>query len=113
MKIKPGIKIGEYRAAYNVFDNCAYMATFATVFNKLPMKKSTKALLYNFLGFAPIFIIMYYLAQEFTGLGSFMKPLAAFVVTTILAPKFQAGKVHGEEKLFMRWMFIKGVKEIK
>ena len=77
------------------------------------MNKSTKALLYNFLGFTPIFLLVFYLAQEFTGLTGLMQGIAAFLVTIILAPKFQAGKVYGEEKLFMRWLFFKGVKEIK
>lgn len=77
------------------------------------MKKSTKALLYNFLGFAPIFILVMFLAGQFTGLTGFMQSIASFLVTMILAPKFQAAKVHGEEKLFMSWLFIKGVKEVK
>ncbi|WP_116788869.1 hypothetical protein [Flavobacterium psychrotrophum] len=77
------------------------------------MKKSTKALLYNFLGFAPVFMLFYYIIGEFTNLSGWMVPLTAFVVTTIIAPKFQAGKIQGEEKIFMRWLFIKGVKEIK
>lgn len=78
------------------------------------MKKSHKALLYNFLGFAPIFLILYYLVEEFTGLSSFMLPLTAFVVTTLVSPRFQAGRIQGgEEKIFMRWLFLKGVKEVK
>jgi hypothetical protein len=42
-----------------------------------------------------------------------MRPLTAFVVATILAPKFQAGNVGGTEKIFMKWIFLKGVKEVK
>jgi len=30
-----------------------------------------------------------------------------------LAPKFQAVKTNEGEKLFMKWLFIKGIKEIK
>ena len=77
------------------------------------MNKSTKALLYNFLAFAPIFLLVYFLAQEFTGLTGLMQGIAAFLVTLILAPKFQATKVMGEEKIFMSWLFLKGVKEVK
>lgn len=77
------------------------------------MKKSTKALLYNFLGFAPVFMLLYFLTEQFTGLSGWMVPVTSFVVTTIIAPKFQAGKIQGEEKIFMRWLFIKGVKEVK
>ena len=77
------------------------------------MNKSTKAVLYNFLGFAPTYMIVYLAVKFFTNLSGWWIPLTAFVATTILAPKFQAAKVHGEGKLFMRWLFIKGVKEIK
>jgi hypothetical protein len=77
------------------------------------MKKSYKALLYNFLGFAPIFLILYYVILEFTGLIGLWVPLTSFVVTTIISPKFQAIKYMGEEKIFMKWLFIKGIKEVK
>lgn len=77
------------------------------------MNKPTKALLYNFLGFAPIFLILYFLIQEFTHLSGFWIPAVSFVVTTIVSPRFQAGRIHGEEKLFMRWLFLTGIKEIK
>jgi len=77
------------------------------------MNKSTKAILYNFLGFAPIYLLLYFVIGKFTGLTGWWIPITAFIVTTILAPKFQAAKIHGEEKIFMRWLFIKGVKEVK
>lgn len=77
------------------------------------MSKSTKAILYNFLGFAPIFLLIYFLAQQFTGLDGLWVPLTAFMVTLILSPKFQAIKMLGEEKILMKWIFIKGFKEVK
>ncbi len=77
------------------------------------MNKKTKALLYNLAGFAPIFLLLYFLIPEFTGLTGLFIPLTAFVVATILAPKFQAVKYQGEEKIFMKWLFIKGIKEVK
>ncbi|MBN9283018.1 hypothetical protein [Flavobacterium sp.] len=40
-------------------------------------------------------------------------PVTAFVVSTLLAPKFQAVKTNDGEKLFMKWIFIKGIREIK
>lgn len=81
---------------------------------KLQMKKSYKALLYNFLGFAPSFLLFYYIIEKFTGVTGFMLPLTAFVVATIISPRFQAGRIQGgEEKIFMRWLFLKGVKEVK
>jgi hypothetical protein len=77
------------------------------------MNKKVKAILYNFLGFAPIFLLVYFLAEKYTGLTGLWIPGAAFVASTILSPKFQAATLHGEEKIFMRWIFLKGVKEIK
>jgi hypothetical protein len=77
------------------------------------MKKSHKALLFNFLGFAPVFMLLYLLIKLFTNLTDWWIPGTAFIATTILAPKFQAAKVYGEEKLFVRWLFFKGVKELK
>ncbi|WP_241657602.1 hypothetical protein [Flavobacterium cerinum] len=51
--------------------------------------------------------------KEFTGVTGVWIPLIAAVSTTLLAPKFQAVKLHGEEKIYMKWLFTKGVKEVK
>jgi len=77
------------------------------------MSKSAKSLLYNFLGFAPIFLLLYYLLGTFTGLTGLWVPAASFMMTLLLSPKFQAIKHMGEEKIFMKWLFVKGVKEVK
>ena len=77
------------------------------------MDKKSKALIYNFLGFASFFTIVYFLVVHFTNLKGLWIPLTSGVAASILTPKFQVVKYMGEEKLFMKWMFIKGVKEIK
>lgn len=77
------------------------------------MSKKTKALLYNFLGFALFFTIVYFIAARFTGLQGFWIPITSGVVASLLTPKFQAITYMGEEKLFMKWMFFKGLREIK
>ncbi|WP_313807309.1 hypothetical protein [Flavobacterium sp.] len=77
------------------------------------MSKITKAFLYNFLGFAPLFIIFRVIAGYATNLTGFWLPLTAAVAASILAPKFKAIKTNEGEKIFMSWMFIKGVKEVK
>jgi hypothetical protein len=77
------------------------------------MKKSTKAFLYQLLSFALFFIVARFLIATYTGLTGFWIPITAFVVGTILAPQFQAVQTHEGEKLFMKWLFMKGVKEIK
>ena len=77
------------------------------------MSKKTKAFLYNFIGFAFFYTVAYFLINEFTHMTGFWVPVTAAVVSTILSPKFQVARFQGEEKLFMRWLFIKGVKEVK
>ena len=77
------------------------------------MSKKTKAFVYNFIGFAIIFFGTRFLITEYTSLQGLWIPMTAFVVGTILAPKFQTVRTNEGEKLFMKWLFIKGVKEIK
>lgn len=77
------------------------------------MNKKLKAFIYNFLGFAAFFTVVYFLVVKFTQLEGLWIPAVAGVTASILAPKFQAIAYMGEEKLFMRWLFIKGVKEVK
>ncbi len=61
----------------------------------------------NFVYFKPDFI------RKIFKFNWFWVPITAFVVSTILAPKFQAVKTNDGEKLFMKWLLIKGIKEIK
>ncbi len=79
------------------------------------MSKKVKAFVYNFLSFALFFLPSYYLIQHYGGLSitGFFIPITAFVVATLLAPKFQAVQTRDGEKLFMKWLLRKGVKEIK
>jgi hypothetical protein len=77
------------------------------------MSKKTKALIYNFLSFLAFFLPLLVLIQSFTGLTGIWIPITAGVVATLLAPKFQAIKTPQGERLFMKWIVIKGTKEIK
>ena len=77
------------------------------------MSKSTKSLLYNFIGFAVIFFTTRYLVGMLTNLTGFWIPITAFIVGTLLSPKFQTLQTKDGEKLFMKWLFIKGFKELK
>jgi hypothetical protein len=51
--------------------------------------------------------------DEYTNLTGFWIPITAFVIGTLLAPKFQVIATKDGEKMFMKWIFIKGIKEIK
>ena len=76
------------------------------------MSKQTKSLVYNMLGFLILFIAFRFIVATYTGFTSWQIPLAAFVVATILAPKFQAIQTPTGEKIFMKWLLIKGTREI-
>jgi len=77
------------------------------------MSPKIKALVYNFFGFAPIYFLGYFLIGQFTSLTGFTVPAIAAFASIILAPKFQVVKTQNGDKLFMKWLFLKGVREIK
>jgi hypothetical protein len=77
------------------------------------MSKKNKAFLYNFLFFAVLFVIFRVALQYFTSLQGFWLPLVAAVSASFLAPKFQATQTKEGEKLFMKSIFSKEIKEIK
>ena len=77
------------------------------------MSLKTKAFIYQLLSFAILFIIIRFLADAYTNLEGFWIPLTAFVAGTILAPQFQVVKTNEDEKMFMKWIFMKGIKQLK
>lgn len=77
------------------------------------MSLKTKAFIYQLLCFAFFFIVIRFVVGTYTGLQGIWVPLTAFIAGTILAPQFQAVKTHEGEKLFMKWIFMKGIKQVK
>ncbi|MBU2061795.1 hypothetical protein [Flavobacterium frigidarium] len=75
-------------------------------------KLQVRAFLYQLGCFAILFISARYLVEMYTGLTGLWVPFTAFVVGTILSPKFKALRTKDGEKLYMKWIFIKEVKEI-
>jgi len=75
-------------------------------------KLQVRAFLYQLGCFAILFISFQYLIGRYANLQGLWISITAFVVGTILSPKFQAAKTKDGEKLFMSWLFIKGIKEI-
>ena len=75
-------------------------------------KLQVRAFLYQLGCFAILFISLQFLIDKYTQLSGLWIQMTAFVVGTILAPKFQAVKTKDGEKLFMKWMFVKGIKDI-
>ena len=77
------------------------------------MSLQTKAFVYQLMCFAALFILSRYLIDAYTNLTGFWIPITAFVVATLLSPKFQAIRTNEGMKLYMKWLFIKGVREVK
>jgi len=77
------------------------------------MSKKVKSFIYNFLGFSLFYIPAYLLVMNYSHLQGLWIAGTAFMVSLILAPKFQAVKTHDGEKIFMKWLFVSGVKEVK
>ena len=76
-------------------------------------KLQVRAFIYQLLCFAVLFIGIRYLVATYTNLTGLWIPFTAFVAGTILAPKFQAVKTKDGEKIYMKWLFVSGIKEIK
>ncbi|AWG22072.1 hypothetical protein FFWV33_11400 [Flavobacterium faecale] len=76
-------------------------------------KLQIRAFLYQLGCFAILFISVRYLVAMYTNLTGFWIPMVAFVVGTLLSPKFKALNTKDGEKLFMKWIFMKEVREIE
>lgn len=75
-------------------------------------KLQVRAFLYQLGCFAIFFFLGRYLAIEYTGLTGIWISATSAIAATLIAPKFQAVKTKDGEKLFMKWIFIKGIREI-
>ncbi|SDH22627.1 hypothetical protein SAMN04488062_105105 [Flavobacterium omnivorum] len=75
-------------------------------------KLQIRAFIYQLGCFAILFIFARFAVEQYTNLIGFWIPLTAFVIGTLLSPKFQAVKTKDGEKLYMKWIFMKGIKEI-
>ncbi len=76
------------------------------------MKPKYKTLIYNFLGFAILFVLFRFGLNLVLQLATFYMALIAAISASILAPKFAVVKNDGEEKIVMKWIFFKGFKEL-
>ena len=76
------------------------------------MSKKLKAFVLQLLSFIIFFLGFTYIFKHFLTLPDLYIKLMAFVVGTVFAPKFLATKTKNGEKLYIKWLFIKGMKEI-
>lgn len=77
------------------------------------MSLKLKALLYNFIGFIFFFLLIRMCMGYFLSINNILNLLIVGLITIILAPKFAVVKEHNGEKIKMKWIFIKGVKEVE
>lgn len=75
-------------------------------------KLQLKAFVLQLICFTVLFLGFRFLLGKYSNLSGIWISLTAFVIGTILSPKFQSVKTKDGEKLFMKWMFIKGIREI-
>ena len=75
-------------------------------------KLKIRALLYQLACFATLFLLIQFLVMRFTMIHGIWASFTAFAVGTILSPKFHAARTRDGEKLFMSWLFVKGVREV-
>jgi hypothetical protein len=76
------------------------------------MKAKYKTLIYNFLGFAILFVLFRFGLNFVLKLDLFYMALIAAISASLLAPKFAVVKQQGLEKIVMKWIFFKGFKEL-
>ena len=76
------------------------------------MSPKIKALLLNFMGFAILFIVARIVFGYLFNIDRLYLALGAAIIASILAPKFTVVEVDGSSKILMKWIFIKGFREI-
>ncbi len=76
------------------------------------MKIQHKALLFNFVGFAVLFLAARFGIGYFFAVPRLYLALGAAVLASLLAPKFVVVRDAGREKLMMKWIFMKTPKEL-
>lgn len=76
------------------------------------MSKKTKVFIAQFLCFAVLFMIARLSIEFFTDLTTIVGSIISAVFATVLAPQFKVFDTQEGQKIYMRWIFIKGVKEL-
>lgn len=95
------------------YDSCFFISIYRYFCEKnSQMQIKTKSFLYQLLSFVIVFLPFRIMLDKFTSLEGILPSIISFVITLILAPKFQVVKTNQGEKLFMKWIFKKGVQEL-
>ena len=76
------------------------------------MKPKTKALIFNLISFALLFLVFRLTIGAIIKGDTFWLALISAVIASILSPKFIAVEDKGKEKILMKTFFSKDVKEL-
>lgn len=76
------------------------------------MKPKYKALLLNFIAFVVLFLIARLALGYYLPINPIFLAVTSAIIANVLAPKFGAIQTDDGEKVLMRWIFIKGMREI-
>ena len=75
------------------------------------MKPKAKAMFYNFSGFVVLFILIWILLGYLWPIHAIFLAVISAILANFLAPKFGAIKTEQGISLYMKWIFIKGIRE--
>ena len=76
------------------------------------MQPKDKALIYNFLGFAVFFLIFRFGFDFLLDASGLIKGILSAVLASVLAPKFGVVRTEEGKKVMMKWLFLKGTREV-
>lgn len=76
------------------------------------MNPKFKVLLFNFLCFGGLFIIIRLTLGAYVEANTLTLAIIAAVAASILAPKFGLIETQEGKKIMMKWIFMKGIKEL-
>ncbi len=76
------------------------------------MKPKHKALLLNFIAFMTLFLITRLTLGHYVPMSPIFLAVISAITATVFAPKFGAVNTQGGKKVMMKWIFIKGAREV-
>ncbi|PWL37509.1 hypothetical protein DKG77_14450 [Flagellimonas aquimarina] len=76
------------------------------------MRPKHKALLFNFIAFVVLFLIARLVLGYYLPINPIFLAVTSAIIANVLAPKFGAIQTDDGEKVLMKWIFIKGMREI-
>ena len=76
------------------------------------MRPKRKALIYNFIAFAIIFLTIRLILEYVWPDNRAFLAIGSAILAMIFSPKFAAIKTNRGERLMMKWIFMKKVREL-